>query len=89
MTILTSFTSATYKAQIRSTVANGFRQIYTGTCTEGAKRAATNLVAKYFGDNAAATVRQVKDPAEIKSLVGKFFDDPKRKQIFDIWTFDH
>lgn len=88
MTILTSFTSATYKAQIRSSLEKGFKQMYSGTCTESAQRAAKNLVGKWFGEAAAGTVRMVKDPAEITALVGDFFDDPSRKQVFDIWSFD-
>lgn len=88
MTILTSYTSATYKAQIRSSVENGFKQIYSGTSTESGQRAAKNLVAKWFGSAAAETVRMVKDKAEINALVGDFFDDPSRKQVFDVWTFD-
>lgn len=88
MIILTSYTSATYKAQIRSAVENGFKQIYSGSCTESSSRAAKNLVAKWFGDAAALTVRQIKDKQEILALTGDFFSDPARKQVFDVWTFD-
>lgn len=87
MIILTSYTSATYKAQIRSAPETGFRQLYTGTCTAGPHQAARNLVEKNFGPAAGQSVRQLRDAEEIKRLVGKFFDDPKRKQVFDIWTF--
>lgn len=88
MTILTSQGTNIYKAQIRSSLASGFRQVYTGTSTEGQRSAARNLVAKWFGRSSAETVRVVTDAEEIKALVGKFFDDPKRKSTFEIWTFN-
>jgi hypothetical protein len=88
MTILTSYTSATYKAQIRSSVATGFKQLHTGSCTAGERQAAQRIVAKWFGDDAAQTVRRVESSTEGRALVGKFFDDPKRKQVFTVWTFE-
>ena len=88
MFILTSDVSSTYKAQIRASAAHGFRQLYTGTCTMGSAQAARNLVEKYFSRAAAATVREVKDKTEIAALCGDFFKDPRRKQVFQIWTFD-
>lgn len=87
MTILTSYASGTYKAQIRSSLENGFRQLYAGSCTMGEAAAASQTVAKYFGYDAAKSIREVKDRSEIDSLIGKFMDDPKRKQVFRIWTF--
>lgn len=87
MIILISYTSATYKAQIRSSVETGFRQLYTGSCSAGPHQAAKRLVEKNFGPAAAQSVHQLKDATEIKRQVGKFFDDPKRKQVFDVYTF--
>lgn len=87
MTILTHDISGTYKAQIRSSLENGFRQLYTGSCTSGPKHAAAHVVTKYFGDAAARSIRQVTDKHEIVSLIGNFMDNPKRKQVFQIWTF--
>lgn len=88
MTILTSYTSSTYKAQIRSSVTAGFKQLYTATCTMGQRQAAQRVVEKSFGFNAAQTVRRVTDPAEARALVGKFFAVPNGKQVFALWTFD-
>lgn len=88
MTILTSYTSNTYKAQIRSSVATGFKQLHTGSCTAGERQAAQRIVAKWFGDAAAQTVRPVKDPAEAAALVGNFMTSPNRKQVFALWAFE-
>jgi hypothetical protein len=88
MTILTSYTAATYKAQIRSSPDRGFKQLYTATCTMGERQAAQAIVRKNFGDDAAQTVRPVTDRAEIDALTGNFFKDPKRKQVFNVWTFN-
>jgi hypothetical protein len=88
MTILTSFTSGCHKAQIRSSLAAGFRKLYTGTSTESDGRAARNLVAKYFGTLASVTVREVTAKSEITALIGNFMNDPQRKQVFRIWTFE-
>lgn len=88
MTILTHQTSGTNKAQIRSSLDRGFRPVYMATCTESECRAAKNVVLKNYGYAASQTVRQVTDAAEIKSLVGDFFKDPKRKQVFNVWTFN-
>jgi hypothetical protein len=46
------------------------------------------VVAKFFGFAAAQTVRPVTDRAEIDALTGTFFKDPKRKQVFNVWTFN-
>jgi hypothetical protein len=75
MTILTSYTAATYKAQIRSSAEQGFKQLFTATCTMGERQAAQ------------AAVRPVLDKAEIAAATGTFFQDPKRKQVFNVWTF--
>lgn len=88
MTILTSSTAAACKAQIRTSFAAGFKRIYTGTSTGSELAAAQNLVRKWFGPGPAESVREVKAAAEIRALVGDFFDDPQRKQVFTIWTFD-
>jgi hypothetical protein len=88
MTILTSTSSGTYKAQIRSALDKGFKQLYTGTCTESEQAAARNLVRKWFGDAAAETVTQVKNATEIRELIGDFQKDPQRKQVFCVWTFN-
>jgi len=88
MIILTSYNAVTAKAQIRSSAASGFKQLYTGSCTSGERQAAQRIVQKWFGDDAAQTVRLVKSSTEGSALVGKFFDDPKRKQVFTVWTFE-
>ena len=87
MTILTHYTLGTYKAQIRSSVETGFRQLYTASCTAGDKLAAEHVVRKYFGDQEALTVCEVKDAGEIRQMIGGFMDDPKRKQVFLVWRF--
>jgi hypothetical protein len=86
--ILTSQASGTNKAQIRQRLEAGLTPVYTLTCTESEFGAARNIVLKYYGEAAAGTVRQVTDATEIKALVGGFFDDPKRKQVFSVWTFN-
>ena len=88
MTILTSFSSSVYHAQIRSSLDRGFKKIYSGTSTESERSAARNLVQKYFGVCTASTVSEVHDPAEIHSLIGNFMDSPQRKQVYRIWTFE-
>lgn len=88
MIVLTSYTSGTYKAQIRSSVEKGFKQLYTASCTMSEEHAAKAVVEKNFGALAAAKIQQVKDGEEILALVGDFFKDPKRKQVFNVWTFD-
>ena len=87
MIILVSNTFDTYKSQIRSSVENGFRQLYTASCTAGPHAAAKRVVEKNFGSAAAQSVRQTKDAELIRELTGDFFNDPKRKQIFDVFTF--
>jgi hypothetical protein len=88
MVILTSYAANTYKAQIRSSLAGGFKQLYTASCTMSEEHAAKAVVEKNFGAIAAAKVQQVKDGAEIDRLVGDFFRDPQRKQVFSVWTFE-
>jgi hypothetical protein len=88
MTILTSSTSACYKAQIRSSPERGFEQLYTATCTESELCAAKTVVRKNFGHPAAESVRQVKDADEIKQLTGDYFRSPQIKQVFNVWTFN-
>lgn len=88
MIILTSYTAATYKAQIRSSVEKGFKVLYTATCTSGEEQAAKSVVAKWFSKAAADSVCELKDQSEINAAVGTFFQDPKRKQIFSVWSFN-
>lgn len=88
MIVLTSTSSGTYKAQIRSSREKGFKQIYVGTSTESERSAARNLVRKWYGDAAAETLTSVKDGTEIAMLIGDFNKDPKRKQVFEVYTFN-
>ena len=87
MTILTSYSASTFKAQIRSSLQNGFKAIYTATSTSSEAFAAQAVVRKYYGEKAASTVRQVTDKDRILELVGDFFRDPKRKQVFNVYEF--
>lgn len=89
MIILVSYTSATYKAQIRSSFERGLQPIYTATCTMGEEQAAKAVVRKYYGDAAAETVRQITDPAELQKHIGDFKSNPQRKQVFTYWGFRH
>lgn len=88
MVILTSSTFDSFKAAIHSSPENGCRPLYRASCTSGPEHAAKAVVRKNFGDAAAETVRQVTDKREIYALTGDHFKDPKRKQVFDVWTFD-
>jgi hypothetical protein len=88
MFILTSYTSATYKAQIRSSPASGCKQTATASSTESEKSAARAVLAKAYPPKAAETLRLVTDAAEIRELCGDFFKDSKRKQVFNVWTFN-
>lgn len=88
MIVLTSYTAATYKAQIRSSLAKGFKALYSATCTMGEEQAAKAVVAKWFSAAAADSLRIMKDPAEIEAAVGDFFRDPQRKQVFTLWSFN-
>ena len=87
MTVLTSYTSATYKARIVSSKELGCKTLYTATSTMGHRQAAAAVVRKWFGEASAATVAEVADPSVIRSLLGGYFQDPLRKQVFAIWTF--
>jgi hypothetical protein len=89
MIILVSYTAATYKAQIRSDVSRGFKTIYTATCTGGEIQAARAVLRKYYGEEAAASVRQITDRHEVSKATGDFQRDPKRKQVFTYWGFTH
>lgn len=89
MIILVSYTAATYKAQIRSDVSRGFKTLYTATCTGGEIQAARAVVRKYFGEESAASVRQITDSAEVNRATGDFKRDPQRKQFFTYWGFKH
>ena len=88
MTILTAQTAGTNKAQIRTSAESGFKQTATATSTESEASAARAVLRKTYPPKVAETLRQVKDAAEIKSLCGDFFKDPKRKQVFNVWTFN-
>lgn len=88
MTILTSETARLYKAAIHSDLLTGFKKIYTASSKNGEEEAAVLVVRKNFGDRAATTVREVRDASEIAERVGRFFKDPKRKQVFRVWSFD-
>lgn len=88
MIILVSNTFATYKAQIRSSRSAGFKVLYSASCTSGADHAARAVVRKWYGEAAAETVAALKDPAAIREHIGDFNSDPKRKQVFEYFTFD-
>lgn len=88
MTILTHQTSGTHKAQIRTSAARGFKQTATATSTESEASAARAVLRKAYPPGVADTLREVRDAEEIRSLCGDFFKDPKRKQVFRVWTFD-
>lgn len=88
MTILTTYTSATYKAEIRSSAETGFKKLYSASSTSCDLYAAKSVVRKFFGDAAAASVLPVTDPAEIRSRLGKFFDDPRRTKKVSVWSFE-
>lgn len=88
MIILTSTASGTYKAQIRSDLSKGFKQLYTATSTESEFAAARSVVRKWFGESAVLSIQHIKDGSEINALVGDFFKDPNRKQVFEVYTFD-
>ena len=87
MIILTSSTKATHKAQIRSTAANGFKQLYTASCPKSELCAAKSVVRKWFGNGPSESVRSA-TPDEIKQHCGDFFTDPQRKQVFQVWIFN-
>jgi hypothetical protein len=89
MIVLTHYTAATYRAQIRSSAASGFRQLYTGSCTMGEEAAAQAIVRKCYGEAAVATIRQIKDPAEIKQLTGDWTTRTKPSQAYRFWEFRH
>lgn len=88
MIILTHQTSGTHKAQIRTSAASGFKQIVTATCTEGERGAALAALRKAYPPKVVETLREVRDATEIRKLCGDFFKDPKRKQVFTVWTFN-
>jgi hypothetical protein len=89
MIILVSNTFDTYKAQIRSSVEKGFKQLYTASCTSGERAAAQAVVRKFFTEEAAESVTQLTDPEQVRILTGDFKANPQRKQVFTYWTFDH
>lgn len=88
MFILTSSTTGTYKARIHSSTLPGYPCLYTATCTESELCAAKSVVRKNYGNGPAESVRQVKDATEILQLSGDFFNDAKRRQVFNVWTFN-
>jgi hypothetical protein len=88
MIILTSSTKATNKAQIRSMPATGFKKLYTASCPKSELCAAKSVVRKWFGNAPAESVSQLTDADQIRQLTGDFFNDAKRKQVFNVWTFN-
>lgn len=88
MTILTSQTGGTNKAQMRTSAASGFKQTFTATSTESEAAAARAVIRKAYPEKAVETLREVRDADEIRTLCGDFFKDPKRKQVFTVWTFN-
>lgn len=88
MIILVSYTAATYKAQIRSSLEGGFKPLYNASCTMGEEQAAKAVVRKFFNEAAAQSVRQVIDQGELRSHIGDFKSDPQRKQTFTYWVFN-
>lgn len=88
MILLTSYTAATYKSQIRSSPENGFKVLYNGSCTMGAEHAAQNLVTKYYGSAAGKTLSEINDPAEIRPHTGNWTSRTKPSQGFRFWTFN-
>ena len=88
MFILTSQSFDTNKAAIHSAPENGCRVLYRATCTSGELDAARAVVRKYFGEAAAASVRPVTSPEEIRTLTGDSFDSPRRKQVFGVYAFN-
>lgn len=88
MFLLTHQSSGTHKAQIRSSQSSKFAVIATASCTEGDEGAARAAIRKSFPPAAAATLREVRDAAEIQTLCGDFFKSAHRKQVFRVWTFN-
>lgn len=89
MTILVSQTRRCWKAQIRTCVQTGFKPVYHATSTQSEEAAARAVVRRWFSERHADTVREVRDPDEIRSLIGSFNDNPRRRQLFGVWTFNH
>ena len=88
MIILVSDTSGSYTAQVRSALELGFKKLYQASCTAGRPNAARAVVRKYFGPKAADSVRELKDPAEIRAAIGNFCDSPRRKTVFSFYGFN-
>ena len=88
MFIVTSSTTGTHKARIHSSTIKGYPCLYTATCTESELCAAKSVVRKNFGNGPAESVRQVTCSDEIRQLCGDFFNDAKRRQVFNVWTFN-
>ena len=88
MFIPTRYTSDTYKAEIRSDKARKFKILYTTTCTSGEKAAASQVVAKYFGMEAAKSIRPMSADDRAKHDIADFCADPNRKTVFEFWTFN-
>jgi hypothetical protein len=87
MFITTSYTgSGTHKAAIRSSADH--RVLYTATSTESEEAAAKTAIAKNWNQAAAATLRELTDPEEIRTTIGDFQRSPQRKQVFRLWTFN-
>lgn len=83
---ITTYTRETSKAAVRSSATG--RVLYTATCTESEEAAARAVVRKHWPEPVVATVREVRDPDEIRAISGGYMDSPQRKAVARFWAFD-
>jgi hypothetical protein len=94
LTILTSTSPKSTKATIHGPIELGFKRKFQRTSGVTSRdlsieeSTARDLITKFYTPAAAASLRQITDPQEIRELVGDHFQDPQRKQLFNVWTFN-
>jgi hypothetical protein len=86
MIIITQQSSGTNTAQIRTAKDRGFKILYKASSTESELRAASAVVAKYFGFAAAKTVERVPNeqiPDYVPSAANR-----RRCNPVTVWIFN-
>lgn len=84
--IITSDAGSTYQARVYTEDGMKFR--FSATCTEGHLCAAKQVVRKNYGNEAAESLRQITEPAEIRKRIGDYASRPRSPRSFRVYTIN-
>ena len=89
MIVITSNAGSTYQARIYTSVEEGMQFRFSASCTEGHLCAAKRVTRKYYGNEAAESVRLISDHQEKVKLIGEYAAHQRSPRTFCVFTFNH